>query len=242
MLRFGLTAASSLAVLAGVLLAPIIEASAASSSGTVDILVRKTEADSMKLGSSGQEIIVQSRPIIKARTIACDGSGGSYPVQNVLVVDSDNTHITSVIVCAPDGLPPGERLSPSLPFTDAYSHGGAEYVKSEAMVLSSSTVSVSTPEAPFRKAPQALSREPKATRGSTLSVESMELLPPKLAETADPEVWSRKAQLQTQASFSVAEQTQPSFSLSSWLLILVGIVALPLCVLLTLRLRRKRGD
>lgn len=144
-------------------------------------------------------------------------------------------------MCAPDGLAPGERLSPSLPFTDAYSHGGAESVKSEATVLPSSTVSTSTQEAPFWKAPQALSREDKAPRGNTFSVESMELLPPKLPETAKPEVRSRKAQVQTQASFSVAEQTQRSFGLSSWLFTLVGIAALPLCALLTLRFRRKRA-
>lgn len=77
-------------------LAPIIEAWAGSSSGTVDILIRKTEADSMKLGSPGQEIIVESAPIVKTRTLACDGSGSSYPVQNVLVADPDNTYITGV--------------------------------------------------------------------------------------------------------------------------------------------------
>lgn len=143
-------------------------------------------------------------------------------------------------MCAPDGLAPGERLSPSLPFTDAYNHGGAEYVKSEATVLSSSSVSIGMQEAPFRKAPQAVSREHKAPRSRTSSVQSMELLPPKISETGQPEARFREAQVQTQASFSVAEQSQPSFSLSSWLFILVGIAALPLCVLLTLRLRRKR--
>lgn len=222
-------------------LAPIIEASAASSSGAVDILVRKTEADSMKLGSPGQEIVVESGPTIKTKTTACDGISASYPIQSVLVVDPDNTYITGVIVCAPDGLAPGERLSPSLSFTDAYNDGSVEYVKSEATVLSSSSVSIGVQEAPFRKAPQALSREHKAPRSRTSSVESMELLPPKISETGQPEVRSRKAQLQTEASFSVGEQTQRLFSLSSWLFTLVGIVALPLCVLLTLRLRRKRA-
>lgn len=103
----------------------------------VDILVRKAEADSMKLGSPGQTIVVQDPPTIKATTTACDGKSGVYPVQSVLVVDGSSTYISSVIVCSPEGLSPGEMITPAFVGGDHPTEGDLEYARYEGIVIPS---------------------------------------------------------------------------------------------------------
>jgi hypothetical protein len=82
---------------------------------SVPFLMRYTEAASMKLGSPGQVIVVQSRPFAATRTTECNGQPGDYPVQTVLVTDAGNTYITSIVVCTATGLSAGERLMPGPP-------------------------------------------------------------------------------------------------------------------------------
>lgn len=77
---------------------------------SVPFLMRRAEAESMKLGAPGQVIVVEA-PFVKTKTSECDGTSADYPVQTILVTDSQNTYVTSVIVCAPDGLSPGETLT-----------------------------------------------------------------------------------------------------------------------------------
>lgn len=103
----------------------------------VDLLVRKTEADSMKLGSPGQAIVVQDPPTIKATTAACDGKSGVYPVQSVLVVDGSSTYISSVIVCSPEGLSPGDTITPAFVGGDHPTEGDLEYARYEGIVIPS---------------------------------------------------------------------------------------------------------
>ncbi|MBI4487813.1 MAG: hypothetical protein HY694_01895 [Deltaproteobacteria bacterium] len=103
----------------------------------VDILIRKSEAESMKLGSPGQTIVVQDPPAIKATTAACDGKSGSYPVQSVLVFDGDTTYISSIIVCSPDGLRPGDTVTPAVVGGDHPTEGDLEYARYEGILVPS---------------------------------------------------------------------------------------------------------
>ena len=86
---------------------------------SVPFLMRKTEADSMKLGAPGQVIVVESAPFAKTTTSECHGTPGRYPVQTVLVTEAANTYIAGIIVCAPEGLSPGQTLTPARMPTDA---------------------------------------------------------------------------------------------------------------------------
>lgn len=98
---------------------------------TVPFLIRKPEAEPMKLGTPGQVLLVESPPAIKTQTSECDGTPGDYPVQTVLVMDAATTYVTSIVVCTPEGLTPGQTLTPTPtaadPATDdlTYSRFGA---------------------------------------------------------------------------------------------------------------------
>jgi hypothetical protein len=75
---------------------------------SVPFLIPTRESDSMKLGAPGQVIVVDSPPIAKIKTSACDG--GDAAVQSAVITDAGNTYLTSLIVCAAGGVRPGQTL------------------------------------------------------------------------------------------------------------------------------------
>lgn len=93
---------------------PATHTLAPSGTAPVPLLIRSSEAASMNLGAPGQMIVVQSRPFATTRTTQCSGRADEYPVQTVLITDAAKTHVTSIVVCTPTGLSPGERLVPGL--------------------------------------------------------------------------------------------------------------------------------
>src|SRR3989338_3494586 len=174
----------------------------AANAASVGILLRKTEADSMKLGAPGQEIVVEGAPTIKTKTTACDGTSGSFPIQSVLVVDPNTTYISSIIVCSPEGLSPGERLSPGPMVYDGHTEGGITYARYEATVISSASPSLGTQTTPLWTA----RREPGPTGAWPPSAGDA-----KLARSQTPqEMWHEetrgKVESQVRAGYSPAEK------------------------------------
>lgn len=94
----------------------------------VPFLMRKTEAESMKLGSGEHRIVVDAAPFARVQTSECNGVSGRYPVQNVLITVGPNTSISSVVVCAPEGLQPGEVRTVTPAQSDPSVAGNADYV------------------------------------------------------------------------------------------------------------------
>lgn len=76
---------------------------------SVPFLIRKAEAESMKLGLTGQMIVADSPPVAKIKTSECEG--GDAAVQTAVITDAQNTYLTSLIVCSASGLTPGQTLS-----------------------------------------------------------------------------------------------------------------------------------
>jgi hypothetical protein len=91
----------------------------------------------MRLGMPGQLIVVESAPIAMVKAGQCGGTSDDYPVQNVIVMDGTQTHVTSIIVCAAQGLVPGQRLTlnSARVGTDAPPTGSGRYVRLTATLL-----------------------------------------------------------------------------------------------------------
>jgi len=101
---------------------------------SVPFLIGRAEAESIKLGSPGQVILVQSGPFAKVQTSGCDGSNNPHPVQTVLVADGANTYLTSIIACAPGGLNVGDALTPATAPTEARMEGDSTHSRFTATV------------------------------------------------------------------------------------------------------------
>lgn len=185
----------------------------AANAASVDILLRKTEADSMKLGAPGQEIVVEGAPTIRTTTTACDGRSGAYPIQNVLVVDPNSTYITSVIVCAPDGVSPGERLSPDPMVYDGHTEGGITYARYEATVISSANPSLGTQTTPLWTA----RREPGPTGAWPPSAEDAKLARAQAPKEVRREATPGKVGSQVRAGYSSGEKPERALAIWSWL-------------------------
>lgn len=98
----------------------------------VPFLIAKAEADSVKLGTPGQVIVVDSPPVARIRSSECQGWGGDdAAVQTVLVIDEEKTYITSLIVCGAGGLRTGQTLGAGRVGPDAPGSKYSQFVTTE---------------------------------------------------------------------------------------------------------------
>lgn len=226
---------------AGIIILSFILASAGPGAA-VDILVPKAEADSMKLGSPGQAIIVQGPPAIRTTTTACDGKSGSYPVQSVLVVDPNTTYISGIIVCSPKGLSPGDMITPAFVLGDHPTEGGLEYARYEGIVIPSATGAPTDQTRPTVRPPKQTSPEVRPGTAQRSGSESKDPGSRDFARAVTSQARSEKPPLQTTSALSSPTQAQDSPAWRPWLVSISAFtLVFVLSTLIVLRRREKRS-
>jgi hypothetical protein len=81
---------------------------------------------------ASQVIVVHTAPFARTETTECDGTRADYPVQTALVIDAAATYVTSLVVCAADGLKVGDRLAPPPTPVDAPAEAESTYSRYQA--------------------------------------------------------------------------------------------------------------